>query len=490
MPIVPVQEWLPDAAPLGAPGSPVVENCLPGTNSYKPMPQYSTLTDALVERPTGAIDVRDKSSNVFQYVGTAAALYQANNGSWTDVSKAGGYSTSGVERWQFVKWKNKVLGTNWDDNPQSVELGGSAFADMTTDFRCRQLAVVGDHVIAANTFDATDGLVPDRVRISAFNNEALWTIDPSTGADVRDLKGGPIQRAYGGQYGIFLGLSDTWRMDYVGGRVFFQIDRTLPGVGTLAPGASTRIGDVIYNWSNQGFVAISAGTGLTPLGAGKVDRYAFNDLDDNYLDRISSVADPSSGRIFWAYPGAGNVEGRPNCMICYDRNLDKFSFIKQELEFLWAAGGDVGFSLEDLDTISASLDDLAVSLDSSQWKGDGEVLLAAFGTEFKHGFFDGAPMEGVVDLREVEIHAGGRTMLNAFRPLVDGGEAAARVGTRNIQTEDVVFGPELTPTATGRVTSRNNARYHRLRVIMRGAWKECIGAQFERHDARRVGFRG
>ena len=44
--------------------------------------------------------------------------------------------------------------------------------------------------------------------------------------------------------------------------------------------------------------------------------------------------------------------------------------------------------IEQLDTVSASLDDLMASLDSSQWKGEGKLILAAFDT-------DGAIVEDV-----------------------------------------------------------------------------------------------
>jgi hypothetical protein len=274
-------------------------------------------------------------------------------------------------------------------------------------------------------------------------------------------------------------------MDFVGAPQWFQFSETLPEVGVLAPGAAARIGDIIYAWTNLGFVAINQATGVTSIGAGRVDRFAFSDLDDAFLFRMTAVADPRSGRVFWAYPGAGNTDGLPNRIIVYDRNLDKWAIIHQDVELLWRAGG-VGFTMDGLDAVSASLDDLEVSLDSSQWKGGATSLLAAFNSSHRHGFFDGSPMTATIDTKETEIHAGHRTHLNAFRPLVDGGSVTAQVGYRNRQSDPVVWGPVLSQSASGRFTTRVNARYHRVRLNASGNWTDLIGIQVDPRDARKA----
>lgn len=489
MPIIPVRDWTPDAAPLGSEGSLQIVNALPGTNSYKPMPSHTALYAALTERPRGAIDVRDRNGSVFQYVGTESALHQASSNAWVDVSKSGGYATGSTERWDMILWKNKVIATNYDDNIQEVTLGAANFADLTTDFRARNLAVVRDWIVAANTFDGIDGAVPDRVRTCQFNNETDWTVSPQLGSIARDLKSGPIIRVFGGEYGVLFTQTDTFRMDFIGAPTWFQINRTLPDVGLIAPRAAARIGDVIYAWSNQGFVAIRAATGFEPIGAGRVDTTAFNDLADEYRDRITAIADPRAGRIFWAYPGSGTDMGRPNRMLCYDKNFNKWSHLELETELLWSAGG-VGFTLEQLDAVAASIEDLPASLDSSQWLGDGQPLFGSFDAQNRHGLYDGAPLPATVETTEVEFNDSSRTQLNAYRPLVDGGSFQGQVLSRDQLTEDEVSNALASPTSTGRITQRVNARYHRFRIEVSGDWRDFLGVQIDNADTRPVGHRG
>ncbi len=489
MAIIPVAEWVPDAAALGNPGSLRIENAVPGPTGYKPFPQLDVITNALDARPRGAISALDNALVTYLYAGDAAKLYSLSGTTWGDVSKSGGYSTGTEERWEFTRWKNQILATNYSDNIQTIEMGGTNFADLTTDFKARHIAVVRDFVVAGNTTDTTDGAQIDRIRWSAFNDATDWTVSSTTGSDVRDLNaGGKIQAIIGGEYGVIVSERSTWRMSYTGAPTWFQIDEVLPGVGSISAGAVGNLGDTIYFLSEHGFVALTNGTQATYIGGGRVDQFMLNDLDLNFKHRMSVVADPKGGRIAWAYPGAGNTEGRPNRVIIYDRNLNKWSTLNIEVELLWRASG-VGTTLEGLDSFSSSIDALGVSLDSTQWKG-GAPEFAAFDTDFKHGLFTGAPMTATIETKETEIHAGHRTLLNGFRPLLDGGSVTARVGTRDNMGDAVTESAWLSQRDSGRITTRQRARYHRFILEISGEWEDVIGVQVDAPDARKADRRG
>ena len=488
MPIIPFADWNPDAADLGNPGFNVGINVRPGLNSSLPMPMHTPLTNALDDYARGAIDIRDKDLNVLQYVGDEAKLYVLATATWTDKSIGGGYSTAAEEIWEFVKFKNVVIATNWDDNIQSMTIGGSIFANLTTDFKCRHLAVIRDHVVAANTFDATDDNVPDRVRWSAIDDETDWTVSPVTGSDVRDLKSGDIRRIFGGSYGTIFTSNSVYRMDWEGAPTWFRIDETLPGYGIFAPGCAAQRGNIVYGIGDAGVFATINGTTTEDIGSKKVNDFVLNDIDDNYLYRISSVAD-TDGYVYWSYPGPGNTGGQPNRVLIYDRATNKWGLLHQEMGMLWRAGG-VGFTMDGLDSVSASLDDLMVTLDSSQWKGGGASILAGFDENNIHGFFDGPPLTATLETKEVEIFAGHRTHLNSFTPLVDGGTVTARIGSRRRQVGNVSYTTSLSQSASGRFTKRVNANFHRIELTVSGTWKNAIGVSINEDDARQGEGRG
>jgi len=272
-----------------------VENAVPGPNSYKPHKGLSSVSNALTNYPRGAIEAVDKDGNVFQFAGDETKLYELTAQTWSDISKSGGYATGSEERWEFVRFKEKVIATNFSDDPQFIAFSGSNFADLTTALTFRHVTVIRDFVVAGNTEDGTDGIVRDRVRWCAQGDETDWTVSATTLSDFRDLNvGGGIQRLFGGEYGLILSERSGFRMTWAGAPTVFEIDETLPGVGLLAPGAATRLGDNVFMASEHGFFAISGGASETPIGADKVDQFFRNDLDEDYLYRMSSVADPRS----------------------------------------------------------------------------------------------------------------------------------------------------------------------------------------------------
>jgi hypothetical protein len=491
MPSFPFGELAPDRADLD-PGMIDVRNALPGPSGYLPFRTLVAATDALATYPRGAIQARDQNDDVFQYAGDETKLYQNVDGVWTDKSIVGGYSTGSGEIWEFAAWKNKILATNFNDNPQSITMGGVAFANLTTALRARHIAAVRDFVVMGNTFDATDGDVPSRVRWCAFNDETDWTVSPVTLADYQDLKISKVERIFGGEYAVIFQPDRVWRMTFVGAPTVWQFDEVLPGIGVISPGAAAQDGEVIYFLSPKGFFALDRGTQATPIGIGRVDEFIRTDLDFAYAHRMSTVADPNSKRVYFAYPGTGNVAGRPNRIAIYDRAQDRWSIVDDEVELLWAGGG-TGISLDAPASTGDPdlLDDppTETTFDDPRWVG-GAPFVAAFNDDFASGSFSGTVREATLTTKEYTFGDGARTQLNGFRALIQGGTVTAQVGTRNNLADDPVFGDVLVPRAEGRFTSRENARYHRFRLILSGEWQHAVGLEIGRNDLRSGGLRG
>lgn len=491
MPVIPFNDFLPDAADLGNPGAILVKNALPGPTGYKPFPAPVVQTGATTARPRGALSLKDKDGNVFQFAGDETKLYQLSGATWNDVSVGGGYATGSEESWELIGWKNKVLATNFSNDPQQITMGAANFSALTTAFKCRHLAAIGNFVVAANTSDATDGSVPNRVRWSAFDDETDWTVSATTLSDFRDLqRGGGVAAVVGGEFGVVVLDRSTWRMTFVGAPTVFQFDEVIPDLGALVPRSVVRLADTVYFLSELGFIALQGGSRPTLIGSGKIDKFIFQDIDEAFLFRWSAVADVRSGRVFWIYPGAGNTAGRPNKMLVYDRGLDKWTPAEIEAELLWR-GAASGFDLDTTDTsdpTDSELDSISPSLDSPIYKG-GQPQLAMFDQDFKSNFFAGLPLTAEFETRESEFNRGRKTRFNAFRSLVDGGTVTAQIGARDRQSDPVSFGPVLSERSSGRFTPRSHARYHRARLTVSGDWKDAIGIQVEREDARPGGRR-
>ncbi|BAQ16908.1 hypothetical protein GL4_1452 [Methyloceanibacter caenitepidi] len=476
-----------------------VRGALPGPSGYIPYRQFAPSTEAIGGRPLGAIAAIDQSGVPFQYAGDADHLYENVDGTWLVRSAGSGgsstpaiYTTAPDEHWEFAVWKNKVLGTNYSDSPQQITFGDTEYTQLTAALRARRIAVIRDFVVFANTFDSTDGEVPSRVRWSAFNDETDYTVSPATLSDFQDLKISKIQRVFGGEYGVILQPDRVWRMSFVGAPVVFQFDEVLDGVGLIAPRAAARAGGIVYFWSNQGLYALEQGIRPVPIGADQVDEFLKQDLDQNYLHRISCVADPTSQRVAWLYPGSGSTLGRPNRMAIFDRVRRRWTILDEPAELLWpGAGRNITLDAAATDTDPDTLDDELenISFDDPRWIG-GTPGLAAFDHSYRSGFFDGATRTARIDSAEYEFNDGARTKIRGFRALVNGGSVTAQIGTRNSLADDVVWGPILNPRSEGRFTQRSNARYHRFRFHLSGDWRHAIGFEINPKDIKRGEQRG
>lgn len=481
--MIPFAQYLPDLKDLNNPGTTAVKNVIPDVDSYREFPALSTFSNALDAYCRGAIAVKDKDANVVNYAGDAGKLYALADDTFSDVSLGGGYSTASGESWEFLKWGEKVLATNYTDNPQTIAIKGANFANLTTAVKFRHFAAVREFVVAAATNDGTDGELPSRVRWSALNDETDWTVSPSTQADFTDLKGrqGWCQAVRGGEYGVVFQEYSIWRMTYVGSPIVFQFDETQPGYGTPSPHSVVQWGDVIYFLGQDGFYALVNGLELRSIGANRVDRTFFNDLDPSEVLRVVGTVDPINRLIIWAYPGSSHTSGRPNKLLIYNYAADRWGMAEVTVHYIYNAYGQ-GYSLEGLDAISASIDALSESLDSRAYKA-GSVLVGGFGSGHMLGFFSGAALDAELETAEIQISPGQRSLIRSIRPLIDGNAPSSvptitvQVGTRQRQQDAYAWTDPVAINGTGECPVRSDARYHRARVKISGGFDAAIGVE-------------
>jgi len=475
--MLPFGEYLPDLPDFQNPGATVAKNVVPLVNSYGCLNDLNVLSDALDARSRGAISIRDKDGNGLTYAGNETKLYGLSDGAFTDYSKVGGYSTGDGEVWEFIKWGEDVIGTNFADTPQTITAGGTTFADLGgSPPKARHISVVRDFVVVGNTYDTTDGNVPNRVRWSGINNSATWTASSSTQSDAQDLQGngGWVQKVVGGEYGVVFQERSIWRMTYVGTPIVFQFDEVQPGRGTPAPNSVIQYGDVIFYLGIDGFYSLTNGIQNQPIGANKVDETFFADLDESYYDRISSAIDTTNTLVFWAYPGSGNTDGRPNKIIIYNWTTGKWSFAEIDTEQLFNYSPQ-GYTLDSLDSVNTSIDALNQSLDSRAWTGTSSVL-GCFNSDNKLCDFSGDALDATLETTEAQPVQMGRAVITSLRPICDG-TATVQLGARETQDDSVTWSAETSLNSIGEANIRSSARYHKARVKIAGGFNHAQGVE-------------
>lgn len=484
-------EYLPDLPSYNNPGATVAKNVIPSGNSYEPFLGPVVYSNAIDARCQGAVSTKDSSGNTVNFAGNASKLYKSAAGMYSDVSLVGGYTTGSEENWHFTRFGDRLIATNFENYPQTLTLiGGTNFANLTTDLKARYCTTIRNFLVFGNTWDAGDTYVPHRVRWSALDDPTSYTISPTTQADFQDLNPtyGWVKNVIGGEYGVIFQERAISRMTYVGSPVIWQFDEVETGKGLLSAYSAVKVGNIIFYLGLDGFYAFDGNQSI-PIGENKVNRTFFNDVDLSYLTRIYGTADFDRQVVYWAYPGSGNTNGLCNKIIMYNyapNATKRWSYAEPgDLEFIYTSLSE-GYTLDQLDAFG-TLDTLPFSLDSRVWTGE-NFLLSGFNADHKQVNFTGSALTAMLETQEAQLIENNRTLISLVRPVVDGsGTVTVQMGTRNLHSESVTYASAVSVNSTGNCPMRSNARYHRARVNISGGFNHAQGIEVVK--ASRAGIR-
>jgi len=486
--IIPFGDYTPDLPVLGNPGATTANNVLPAIAGYLPLSDIAPISTALTAYCRGAFSAVGSDGNSRSFAGDATDLYRLVGITQTNTSStAAAYSCSADSYWEFAKFDDRVLATNYDDNIQAMALDGTAFGDLSANApKARHISIVRDFVMVGNTYDGVDGAVPNRVRWSGLDDDTTWTVSPTTQADYQDLQGngGWVQSIIGGERAYIFQERAIWLATYIGSPVVFQFDKIEDARGALCPRGTIQVGPSVFYISNDGFYQINGGQSV-PIGAGKVDKTFINDLNHNYLYRVTAAAFPEEKVIAWSYP-SNSSDGTPDKLIMYNWVSQKWATANLNHELLFRAM-TVGVTLDGLDAINSDLDALPFSLDSRVWMG-GNLNLAAFDTDHKLGYFTGDALDATIETGEFQPQGleGLRSEITEVTSIVDGGTHTVQMGSRETQAATIAWGGLAAENASGITEVRSNARYHRVRQMISGGFTSATGILI---NGRKVGAR-
>lgn len=499
---LPFGPWIPDQELTGAGGLHVCRNALP----YNPKRYIcarglsATSQNALAARCIGALAVQDKSGVVNVFAGTTAALYRLNTagGAYEDVSKAGGYSTATdpFDVWSGCSFGERLIMTNFTDAVQSFLMGSSTdFADLGgSPPKAKYAATIqaggNSFVMLGYIDDASDGVVPQRVHWSAVNNAADW---PAVGTNDAAEKLSDRRNLYGdfgfvqglvGQLGNANGAAimqrGVFRITYVGSPAVFQFD-LLEGVyGTPAPQSIAPSGSVCYFLTDHGFVAFD-GITQTPIGTQQVDDYFWGQVNRARLKEVWGAADPANKLVYWVYPSTGSAAGYCDRIIAYRTDIGQWSEMEISAELVFRTLS-IGYTLEGLDCVTTSLDDLTTSLDSDAWVG-GRPQLGFFDTSHRLAYQSGDVLAAEFETKEYEDPEGRRIYIGGVRPMIDldEDEVIVRVGYREAINGAVSYTASgIQAGSDGVVPIHREARYPKVNVRTiagSAAWTQGRGVQ-------------
>jgi len=482
-------EWLPDQPDFSNAGVVEATNVVPAYNGYRSFNDFVDYSNAASSTLLNIFAAKDNDGTVRLFAGDNGKLYLFNAGTTNldDVSKAGSpaYDLESNERWRFVQFGDTVIASGGiGEELQKFQLGtDSAFSNLSgTPPKADFITVVRDFVWTAN-IDEGSGRVPYKVYWSGFNDATSWTAgtDQSDFQEIPDA--GAITGMVGGEYCTILMERAIVRATYSGPPLIFQFDKVETARGCQVPGSVCNIGHNIFYLSDDGFYMFD-GARSQPIGAEKVDRFFLTqDFNFSYKDKMTSTVDPQNQLAVWSYVSNSSLDDQPDTLLIFNYALGRWSLVRVKNDLV-APFFTAGYTLEQLDNISTSVDALPASLDSALYKGGQYLFGGANGA--KIAAFSGDPMQGTIVTGEAAIKVGNHAIVTRLYPYHEGGSVELFVGLRGTPTDTVNFQAGGTTNAAGFVPFRAHDRYHRVKMLLSGQWSYAHGVDV---DVRPVGRR-
>lgn len=503
MTIMPVAEFMPDMPDLSD-ATRYATNVIALTpESYGPMRALAAYTvNSLDTLCLGMGSAEDSALAHDIFAGTAAKLWIIDGGSmsWVDISGAT-YATGTGENWRFAQFKDLELATNFNDPIQSYDMiAGGLFGDLSSDApNARFIAVAKNFVIVANTFDGTGGLNPARLWWSANNDPTNWPTPGSataqqTMSDYNDLVGpqgqitGLSPNLAGCDCAVFFERG-VFRMIFAGPPDVFDFYAAAAVKGCIAPNSLVALGSGVYYLGEDGFYFFD-GNQAQPIGADKVDKWFFANVDATALNLIVGAPDINAKAICWLFRSLYAPSTLPDIMMVYRWDIQR-----------WTIGNITAQWLSRI-PVSSSISGIPPSVNPLI---AGQLQLAAATDTGQLGFFNGSNLPAQIGTKVVQITAGRRTYVNATRPLVDSAPSSGHILTadglvlttasglrfvtaadeatitvamsaRNTYQDTETFGPDVPINIMGECPQRSDDRYHRgLISVDSGVWTTMAG---------------
>lgn len=498
--------WRPDLPDLNNPGVTTAHNvtasvgAIGGSVAFGPVKRASLYSNtSMASRPLGTAVGQDQYANAKVYGGCATKLYKLSpvDRKWTDISRTGGYTTVGTDRWNSVEFGSSQIFTNYNNEPQYIDMNVDLkFANLTTLAKGRYVGTHKGFVILGNTWDALDGARTNRVRWSALENPFDWTFSAQTQADFQDIHG------YGAVQGLVCDDS-VWvlmqraivQMTYIGAPYVFRVDTRVEGKGCSVPESVITVEGKTFFLSEDGFYRLEKGN-LQNIGNDQINKWFLADADATQFQFMTAVADPRRTLIYWTYVSNAAEDGLPDKVLIYNYQNGLWSSADATVDFAFQ-GRSLPWTIDQLDEFG-SIDNVPASFDDPIWAG-GQSMLWGMKVNGAIYSFGGSTMPALIETPEQHLIqslrminpniTGDRTNIMGVRPFFEGfgGTASVTVGSRSQSNGNVIWSqPSTTHADTGFAGFRLQDRFHRFRLQLFGEWDKAYSLQI---DANSAGFR-
>jgi hypothetical protein len=324
---VPFGPLAPDMGDV-APGYMLVaDGVQPTIDGYAPFPKlvYSATATALPSDPRGLYPYQTADGTWNIVAGTSTAIYlKASDDTWTAIQ--GGLTLTPGDDWCFTRFGTKLLMSNSTAGLYVYDVEAGGVVQITAAKAPRWMFVMGGLVFGLDTLDNSANRQNRLIRNSARSDHTNWS---SKGADTQPLEDGGAL-IWGGAVSDNAALilqSGSVKLITLGGpgSALWSIQTISTQWGAVGAKSVVSFGGMVFWWATDGLCMFSLSTGIKRIGAGKIDQWFLNRVDQSDLSLIQGSYDPFRKNVLWRYKlAAGASTVSFGDVIGYNWQFDKF----------------------------------------------------------------------------------------------------------------------------------------------------------------------
>ncbi len=497
--------WQPDIASLNSrdqAGKVILsaaQNVYPSPEGYAPIPSLATYQTgaALPTACKGIFAARTSVGGAVIFAGTTTKIYKFNSAgsSWDDYTRTAGgnYAVPTNDYWTWTQFGSKVIACNIADDPQVIDIdtGATNFQALGgSPPKARYVGVVGDFV-----FLACLGSNPRKVRNSAINDTAGWTVGTNL-CDEQELPdGNDISGFAGGEFGWTVQQNAIRRAIFQPGfDQAFRFERVERERGASGIYSVAAVRDTIFFLASDGFYSMGP-AGLRPIGHHRINDWFRANSDSVRAAYIYGFSDQTGPRVMWAVFGSSSAT-YPDLLLIYDWDIDQWSYARVTAQ-MWGRGVTAAFTLEGLN-VYGSIDypaagvgpGLPYSLDSPAWQG-GTPLVTAITSNGFLAFLNGTmPLDAQLVTSPVQFYPNARANVSSSTPIGSLETATTTLDISRLEyqaaTARTISGLTVSPRS-GEFKSKASGRLHRFTFNITQAsgatWEHIIGLDVTTNQA-------
>ena len=470
-------ELAPDAGELEPGICVVADGVLPQRVGYGPAPGLNVAVGAgaLASDPRGVVSVVKNDGTWQVYAFTSAEAYSMGSDyTWTALTAT--LNVTAGDDVSAIHFGSYLLMTNTTDGLESYNIETPAgFSAINDAGDPRFIFTCANMIFGLDCLDSAGNRNNRLIRNSDFNSFTNWT---TGAADYQPLEeGGALLYGADLKDGAALILQERAvrliQFGNAGGGALYSLRTVSSELGSVGSRSCVSYDGAIYWLATDGFRRFTLGGGIETIGAGKIDDWFFNAVDQSALDLVQGQVDPYTKMIWWRFKAQGASSN-----VIFDRMIGYSwqwgRWVTNSVQTTYLANlATPGVTLDSMDSYGV-MDDIDIPLDSRAFQG-GQPLFGALNSAAKFGTFSAGNQAATLTTSTTNSPV--TTLIAWATPVDDASAGTLELGVKDEPADSITWKTGAAKVASGRAPLRGRGKNiaFRRQITASATWTYARG---------------